>query len=198
MHLARTLLPLCSLLFLAGCSSGTDDDSADTGTGQVDTSSDTGTPPSAVLEEDFQLGLSRFGGCSDVFMYAANPDDTLVMSFYAEGGATAAHEAGETLDIVYDLTSEDARVSVVYGENVSHEHCNDAFWLEVVERKVFVPTAGEVNLRITPVSDAPEGPDSLLSDATLYFSNVVLESPDGETAEIEQFTFQAGVGWLPG
>ena len=193
-------LSIASLLLFTGCSSdsNTDESSNDTGSETVDTAEDSGEASSQVLEEDFQLGLSRFGGCGDVFMFAANPDDTLVMTFQAEGGATQAHEAGEMIDILYDLTSEDASLSVVFGENVSHEHCNDALWLEVIERKVFVPTAGEASLRITPDPDAPEGVDSKSSDAILYLSNVVLEAPDGETAEIQQFTYQAAVGWLPG
>ena len=191
---------LLSLLVLSACAptSDNEDTSTQPDSGSLDTGEDTGEGSSQVLEENFQLGLNRFGGCGDVFMYASNPDDTLVMTFQASGGATLAHEAGETIDILYDLTSEDASLTVVYGENVSHEHCNDALWLEVIERKVFETTAGEATLRITPDPDAPEGVDSKSSDAILYLSNVVLEAPDGETTEIEQFTYQASVGWLPG
>ena len=195
----RSLL-LFSFVQLVACSSSSSDadTSEDSGASSVDTSSDTGAGSGQVLEEDFQLGLNRFGGCGDVFMYASNPDDTLVMTFQAQGGATQAHEAGETIDILYDLTSEDASLTVVYGENVSHEHCNDAIEFEVIERKVFSTTSGEANLRITPDPDAPTGVDFKSSDAILYLSNVIIESPDGERAEIEQFTYQASVGWLPG
>ena len=106
--------------------------------------------------------------------------------------------AGESIDIPYDLLSDEATVSVVYGENITHELCNDAFWLEVIEKKRFEVTAGTATLRISPDPDTTEGSPELPADAILYLSNVVLEAPDGERAEFEQFTFQASVGWLPG
>ena len=199
MNPSLLLFPWISLGVLSSCSGDSSkDDTSVSDTASSPADSGDSSSPNSVLEEDFQAGLSRFSGCGDVFMYASNPDDTLVLTFQASGGATAAHEAGESIDIPYDLLSDEATVSVVYGENITHELCNDAFWLEVIEKKRFEVTAGTATLRISPDPDTTEGSPELPADAILYLSNVVLEAPDGERAEFEQFTFQASVGWLPG
>ena len=62
------LFAMIPFALLAACSSssGDADTSGETGVPPGDSSSDTGAASSPVLEEDFQLGLNRFGGCGHI------------------------------------------------------------------------------------------------------------------------------------
>ncbi len=199
----RTTLLLSSLFCMACSPSAKDsEDTSSTSDSGDDTesTSDSGdsTPLTDVLGENFEQDLIRKDGCGDVFLWAANVDDTLALAFEVSGPVAEAYAQNDKIrNFEYPLTGGQASLVITYGQHTSHTFCNDAIEHEVVVTKEFRPTEGVANLQITPFPDDASGPNTP-ADATLYLNNVTLESDDGETAFFERFRIDAGVGWLPG
>ncbi len=79
---------------------------------------------------------------------------------------------------------------------VSFSICNDVATPETVVDQTWLATAGNVNITIEPVENAP--PFGVLGHATLELTGVEV-TYDGVTETLDDVVFEdIAVGWLPG
>ncbi len=79
---------------------------------------------------------------------------------------------------------------------VSFSICNDVATPETVVDQTWLATAGNVNITIEPVENAP--PFGVLGHATLELTGVEV-TYDGITETLDDVVFEdIAVGWLPG
>jgi hypothetical protein len=202
----KTLMPVLALVGLTACPlPWFDDDDGDEPVVDPPTpvetreTGETGDSGEA-LPDGFEQDLERTGGCGDVFMYAANESDTIALAFFAPGASEAAHAAEGATETVFDLSEGSASLVVYTGENVSHEFCNDALWLEVLVDHEFLPNSGTATLNLVPELDAEGQYEGYWpAEATLLLSEVKLSpAEDQSSITLDSLEFQAFVGWLPG
>jgi hypothetical protein len=207
----RTLL----LLSLAACTgakpddtsgadtgdTGADTDSGDTGTDSGDT--DTGGSLPEPLTDGFAALLTYDVGCADVSLYAYAPDGTVVLRFYVDGAATAAHDAGGPVSFTWDLPSDAAdapNLDVRQGTDLDGPLCNDVIEDDPVELRRWVPVAGTATLSVEPTGErtdwgeVPSRADLVLTDMAF----VPQDAPDSAPVSLGSITITSGVGWMPG
>jgi hypothetical protein len=200
MNPAQVLLVLTAI---SACTPKAQSDTADTGetaepvdTGDTD---DTGTPIDNTLTE----GLTLFGGCSDIFMYAKNAEDTLGL-FVSANGLVATAFASDAGDSAFNLAVASAesglKITVQSGKNITQEACNDALDPELapVVHSELLAVSGNARFTIMPTGEATAWGE-MPANATLLLENLVLQNEsDTNSVEINDWGFDAAVGWLPG
>ncbi len=148
-----------------------------------------------LLLPELGADLTRFGGCGDVFMYAADEHDRVMVTFQAQGLIEEARASGEDeVDVVLDLSTSAATVRLDHGERVSSNACNDVLVSPGPRVDlVWTATAGSATLQIRPVS----GSEAAFAD--LVLEGVVLSSDDADDITLEEVTWtDVFVGWYPG
>jgi hypothetical protein len=148
-----------------------------------------GTPEicDAGLQEGFEDELTVQSGCSDMVVYAHSADDTLGLSLYLTGlDVNGITEETEFTGIGYDAAQW---LEVRVGTDVTAQECNDVVTPIVVD-ELWVPTAGTIDVVITPSGGGP------LADVTL--TDFVFEHA-GASVSLPSYTFtDVLVGWFPG
>ena len=144
------------------------------------------------------------GGCSDFLFFDHNADDSILLELRGQGLAEAAHESGEAISATYNIAelSDDIRLLINFGTNLSHELCNDAPYLEVVVDDSFIPVNGTLTLTATPEGGSM-GDFSTSLTVELQNSDFCADIGDGETHHencfhVDGYTATAIIGWLPG
>lgn len=184
-----------------GCSGKTDApvDTADTSP-TVDTGETTNP-----IDDDFAVELTLYGGCADIFMYAKNSDDSLGLFISASAlvETTFAADAG-TQVFNLDVATAESNLSIVVqsGQNITQEACNDALEEDMqpvvhLERKA---TSGNAQFSITSAGEATDWGE-MPANATLILEDVVFPDATGDdpnSLKINNWGFDAAVGWLPG
>jgi hypothetical protein len=200
----RTLL----LLTLAACTGAKPDDTGATDTGDTgaDTDSgdtDTGASLPEPLTDGFAALLTNDAGCTDVSLYAYAPDGTVVLTFYADGAATAAHDAGGPVSFRWDFPSDAAdapRLEVEQGTELDNLLCNDLIEGDPVVLRRWVPVAGTASLSVEPTGErtdwgeVPSLADLVLTDVAF----VPEDAPDTTPVQLGELAISSGVGWMPG
>jgi hypothetical protein len=149
------------------------------------------------LPDDLAASLSRRGGCADLVAYAANEGDTLALMIRGTDLVDAAYDADEETPFSFDLaTDEGLLVELVRGEHVTHLTCNDAISHEVVITETYAAVSGSALLVITPTG--VREPWNAPASAVITLTDLVLETDEARRAEIDELSFTAEVGWLPG
>ena len=190
----RTVIAFSLLTLGLGCEKSGDDtgDSSDSGYTEQ---------PSAFLSE-LETDLINFGGCADVFMYAYSDSDEMGLFISASGIVQQAFDSGNaSSNFTVEVGSGDDQVRVVLqaGQRVTTEACNDAIDPDQrpsVEEEV-VATGGTLNFQITPSGD-PTDWGELPAGAEIVLSEVEFTTAQGDTIIIDDWGFDAYVGWLPG
>ena len=133
--------------------------------------------------------LTEQGSCADLFVYAANRSDTLVLSISIdEGLVEAAHAAQETVVTTIGLPDASATVMLTDGTRVSEPLCNDVVDNPVAPKAEWSATAGTLEIAITPGGTVDEARANVEAKGLVF---------DG--AEPFDFSwFDKMVGWLPG
>lgn len=142
---------------------------------------------------EFEERLSTFGGCGDVFFYAVDDDDRLMLSFRADGVVQQARDAGEEVVAVFELPTAATDLVLEQGTAISDAMCDD-----VIENggpqvgRRWEATAGTATVTVRP---EPNGPGVR---ADLVLEDVVLESRRQQiTMERLEWT-DILVGWFAG
>ncbi len=207
------LVPLLALPALACFDAEDPEDTAEEADTDADSDADTDTDTDADADADADSDtdtdieglepawaneLEYQGGCSDVIMYAWNPDDTIALFFRASGVAETAHAAGEATEFYWTLPDPEVDVWVERGEHLTHMTCNDAKEFETVVDRTWVGTEGSVFLTVTPTGDSePWGEFPALGE--LELSGIRLDSGhDPVPPHLSYFFISTGIGWLPG
>jgi len=147
-----------------------------------------GTPQ---LGDDVEDTLTNEGGCADLYVFAVDDADEVILEIRFDGPIAAA---GGSTSIEQDFTLPDPTIdaTIKVGEKVSDAACDD-----VIENggpqidETWEAVSGTVHLVIEV------GEHTTLSDVTL--ENVVFESEDAEQVTVEAFDWvDVGVGWYPG
>jgi hypothetical protein len=157
--------------------------------------------PSAFLSE-VETELINFGGCGDVFMYAYSDSDEIGLFISASGIVQQAFDSG---NIPYNAIIEigpgddQARVVLQSGQRITTEACND---LVIYNQRPSVDeeavaTGGTLNFKITPSGDSTDWGE-LPAGAEIVLSDVEFTTDQGDTIIIDDWGFDAFVGWLPG
>ena len=185
---------LTAILFLTlgtACSAG--------GKG-VDDTGDTGA--SNTFTDGLELDLTNFGGCGDIFMYAYSDSDEMGLFISVSGIVEQAFESDDdtsTFSIEVGSGDDQARVILQAGERITTESCNDAVIYdqrpEVTEE--LTATSGTLTFQITPNGD-PTDWGELPAGAALLLNEVDFTTVQGDTVTIDDWGFDAYVGWLPG
>jgi hypothetical protein len=194
-----------------GCSGKKDApvDTADTSptvdTGEPDTGEpDTGESTNPI-DDDFTVELTLYGGCSDIFMYAKNSDDSLGLFISASAlvETTFSADAG-THVFNLDVATAENNLSIVVqsGQNITREACNDALEedMQPVVHFEGKATSGNAQFSITPAGEATDWGE-MPANATLILEDVVFPDASGDdqkSLKINNWGFDAAVGWLPG
>jgi hypothetical protein len=170
------------LLTLLGCPSPTPDDS--------------GLSP---LDADFEAALEGpAGGCADVWMYAANDDNTVALFFQVGGVVQDACAAAAPSTFTYTLPDATVELRVEQGSDLTLNECNDVMDETGPEvARTWTASAGTASLLVEPTNT--EYCDSDTTPATLTLTDVTFTADDGAgDVVIESLVISANVGWLPG
>lgn len=186
---AKTLTAL--LLLGAAVACFEDEDTGDT--------SDTGTVDTRDTVD--LSSLDRETGCSDVYLarYASGGSLLLEAVTTSEGMTEAAYNASDktqtlTVDLAADST---ARVRLHQGVDLHLYPCDDVMEETEEITHTYVATSG--TLVLTVVSDGTSDAGfEYPGEGTATLTNVVVEDEEGETLNLPDMTWTAGVGWLPG
>jgi hypothetical protein len=143
------------------------------------------------LADDFEDTLTTEGGCADLYVFAVDEADEVILEVRFDGVIDEA-TYGQAFEQDFTLPDPMIEAAVQVGEKVSDAACDD-----VIENggpqidETWQAVSGTVHLAIEI------GEHTTLSDVTL--EDVVFESEDGEQVTVEAFDWvDVGVGWFPG
>ena len=149
-------------------------------------------------------GLTESSGCADYFAYAFNPEDTRTVQISGMGLAEQAHQQGAALEISYTINPEtdDIQPLVMYkeGERLNYESCNDALdpnMMPIITAE-YMAIAGTVTITVTPNGEATDWGEFPATIEITMQDMELLSTELQNSIFIENFTFLAGIGWLPG
>ena len=149
---------------------------------------------SDLLGPDFEQQLTHQGGCGDVYFYAVDAQDEVMLTFYAEGLVAGARTAGEEVVTFFDLSEGGASLMVEQGSRISDATCDD-----VIEGRgpqvdrTWIAVQGHAAVTIRP------GATEFEARGDLVLEDVVVEDGDGRRRVVERMTWtDVPVGWLPG
>lgn len=143
------------------------------------------------LGPDFETRLSVLGGCGDVWFYAVDEADELLVTVSAPGLIEAAE--GDTTTTTFDLPDEGVELIVEAGSYISDAICDDVIEHGPRVDRTWRAVAGQAVVTIRPDSE------SWGARADLRLTDVVVRDDEGHTAVIERLDWtDIFVGWLPG
>lgn len=147
------------------------------------------------LTDGFGATLTDHGGCSDLVVYASNPEDTVLLRFDRDGAVAEALAAGEEVTTTIPLPDPDTSLVVQVGEKIADAMCTDVIVNGgPVVREEWAAVSGEATLTVRA-----GGTDGWDSRADLTLTGVTFQSEAGWEADLGDFVFtDVSVGWLPG
>lgn len=180
----------------------------DTSSQEVDTATeDTGLEGSTgglgttqLWSADTLPDLTGTGGCSDYFVYAKNPEDTLTLHISGSGLAMEAHQSDSgVVEYTYtiDPMTDDIQPVIVaqQGEFLNEWSCNDAAINEPRIDLEHPAISGTVHVTVTAegeMTDWGEVPASV----SIEMTDVCFDAP--ESFCIESYSIEQYIGWMPG
>ena len=144
--------------------------------------------------------LTASGGCSDYFVYAKNPEDTLTLHISGSGLAMEAHQSDNgVVEYTYtiDPMIDDIQPVVVaqQGEFLNEWSCNDAAINEPRVDLEHMAVSGTVHVTVTAegeMTDWGEVPAII----SIEMTNVCFDAPVPFC--IDSYSIEQYIGWLPG
>jgi len=150
-------------------------------------------PGTGPISVGFEKGLTKSGGCGDVYLFVANPADTIAIVVDAKKFITPVTSHSET----FTLPSAAIKVQVQVGSSLTQAACNDVVTSTPKVDSTYEATAGSVTLVTTP--NPGGGPTSALSKASLKLENVTFKNGKGDTVVVPVFEVSnVLVGWYAG
>lgn len=146
------------------------------------------------LEPMFEVGLSSTYGCGDIFMYAVNDNDTVMLSLVDSELIAMTEAAMAPQQFMLDFADGGTlSLTVDVGQNVDEYACNDAISVKPVITESWTAVSGTVVFDV----DVPDEFGNATASATL--TDVVIETSAGDQLTVGSFSFtDINVGWLPG
>ena len=203
---------MLSLLVLFACGEKESEDSGTQETADTAETIDTATEDTGLegstgglgttqlWSEDTLPDLTETGGCSDYFVYAKNPEDTLTLHISGSGLALEAHQSDSgVVEYTYtiDPMIDDIQPSIVaqQGEFLNAWSCNDAAINESRIDLEHPAISGTVHVTVTAegeMTDWGEVPASI----TIEMTDVCFDAP--ESFCIGSYAIDQYIGWMPG
>lgn len=121
------------------------------------------------------VALTRFGACADAFVWAANADETVVVTAYLDA---ADRSTTEPTTYVLDLPDERAEVQVLRGRGLTRNLCTDALSMESEPASTEVGIAGQVRIDVDAALPERYAGCGVTS---VRFAFTGIESADGTT-----------------
>lgn len=154
------------------------------------------------LTSGFENDFTEISGCGDLFVYATNPEETIMLVADLDGPIAAAKEelalaatGGEPVMREVALPDPFADVQVEIGRDVADAACDD-----VIENggprvtEIWEASGGSVRVVVTPSEEPGVDPS-----ADVFLTNILLVSPDGDSVTVDSFEWEAvSAGWFPG
>ena len=146
------------------------------------------------LEPAFEAGLTTAYGCGDIYMYAVNDNDTILLGLSESELVAMTGAAGTAQQYALDFADGGTlSLTVDVGQYASAYACNDAIENKPVIVESWTAVSGTVVFDV----GVPDEFGNAMASATL--TDVVIETPAGDQLTIASFTFtDIAVGWLPG
>lgn len=172
---------------------GDDEDTGDTAdTADTGDSGDTGTTGDLDLSV-----LTKTDSCSDVYFAKVDPAGSLLLNISSGQEMTqAAYDSGAPETLRIDLASNPQRLTLQQGVDLHWIPCNDVLEETTEVLKTWSAKSGTLEFTITSTGETSGYEWYATGEVTL--SDVVVESPTGETQSIPNETLSGNVGWLPG
>lgn len=149
---------------------------------------------SNLLGPDFEDRFAHRGGCGDVWFFAVDRDDEVLLTFSTPGVVAAATESGEPTTTAFDLPDDDVILTVEVGSRISDAICDD-----VIENggprvdRTYRAVGGRATVTIRP------GADVFFARGDLVLEGVTFRDDDGHLVLVERLEWtDIGVGWLAG
>ena len=147
-----------------------------------------------LLGPDFEDEFVTVGSCADVFFFAVDSVDQVMLTFSVQGLVAQARAASDTVTTTYDLPDGDVTLIVEQGSRISDAMCDD-----VIENggprvsRTWQAVAGRATVTIRP------GEDMFDNRGDLVLEDVVFEDDEGHRRTVESLTWiDSSVGWFPG
>ncbi|MFT5583383.1 MAG: hypothetical protein ACI9VR_000961 [Cognaticolwellia sp.] len=162
-------------------------------TGDTADTADTGTETGDV---DLSV-LTDTESCSDVYLAKVDPAGALLLHISSGAEMTeAAYDSGVTETLSIDLATDSERVTLNEGIDLHRLPCNDTMEETTEVLKTWSAKSGTVEFKVTSTGETSGY--EWYADAEVTLTDVVLESPTGETLSLPNETISGNVGWLPG
>jgi hypothetical protein len=144
------------------------------------------------LHDGFEEELTRSGGCADLYAFAADEDDTILLEVQLDKPLDGAGAVPETFDIT--LPDSFALITVDVGSRVSDAACDDLIENGGPQvRETWTAISGSLLAEVRP------GDEVAQPSADVTLTDIVLESPSGEQVTLESFSWtELTVGWFAG
>ena len=169
-----------------------DDDTGDT----ADTADTADTGDTGTVDVDLSL-MTETESCSDVYFAKVDPNGSLLLNISSGAEMTeAAYNAGSTQTLSIDLATDANRITLDQGVDLHWLPCNDVLGETTKVLKSWTAKSGTVEFQVTSTGETSGYEWYATADVTL--TDVVLESPSGETLSLPNETLSGNVGWLPG
>ncbi|MCB9779352.1 MAG: hypothetical protein H6742_12365 [Alphaproteobacteria bacterium] len=174
------------------------DETTDAGT-TTDDGTDSGGADSGTTEPlDLRWEIVDSGGCLDAYVWGLNTDATLVLWVrHLHGIAQTAHESkGEVIEH-WDLAADNTdgpTVGVWSGTRLDEAFCQAEKGGHTIEQEWFA-SSGTLDIEVIPLGVPQDG--EYPAQATLTFTDVVLEAPLDVPLAISELTLIVNVGYLP-
>ena len=169
-----------------------DEDTGDTAdTADTADSGDTGSS-----DVDLSL-LTKTESCSDVYFAKVDPAGSLLLNISSGAEMTeAAYDAGVTETLSIDLATNPERVTLQEGVDLHWLPCSDVMEETTEVLKTWSAKSGTVEFQVTSTGETSGY--EWYAEGKVILTDVVLESPTGETLSLPDETLEGNVGWLPG
>ena len=175
-------------------------DTAIEDTGESSEGSSGGAGVSQLWSDDTVSLLTANGGCSDYFVYAKNPEDTLTLHISGSGLAMEAHQSDSgVVEYTYmiDPMTDDIQPVIVaqQGEFLNEWSCNDAAINEPRIDLEHPAISGTVHVTVTAEGEITEWGE-VPASIRIEMIDVCFDAP--ESFCIDSYSIEQYIGWMPG
>jgi hypothetical protein len=153
--------------------------------------------PKIVTQSISNIFQSESGGCSNIFVYKTNKDNTTGISVSANKDKLKLSTAQKTFNIE---GIDGLEVELLMGQDIKSLYCNDALDLYQPKPKKLLGKSGKVIITISDVDESqPVWNRNYTATVILKDVHFVEENGNNSDVIIDELIFKdVRVGWLPG
>ena len=137
------------------------------------------------------------GGCSNIFVYKINSDDTAGISV----GATKEKLNLSTMEKTFEIGKTDGlNVEIRIGDKIKMLYCNDAVDPDKPEPKMLIGKSGKAIISISKIDESqPVWNRNYTATVILKDVHFIEENGNNSDITVDELIFKdIRVGWLPG